>query len=404
MSTMKHKNRSRMDHGGFTLVELLVVMTIIAAIAGLTIPAIAAVMKRARQASMTAELSLIEQGVSSYNTKYKDYPPDFSNWNIVRDHYLKIFPDIADSELTLLFRLCDDFADNDPNQLTTTANVFVPAQMNRAEALVWSLGGFSSDPQFPFTGEGGPLKILDPTGLRTDPANVEYNPVRNSPEMNFEESRLTMSKPANLGAARNYTNRFASNDDSGNVGDLVDPFPSYQLRQGQSPVVYFDSRTYAYSPGVNGAGVPEFNGYVRFTSDSESGFDGIRPVYSQNPNFVPDPSPYPTIASALTGWQFANPDTYQVLAPGLDGLFGDVTDVDGGNVPNNSEPLYFQVGGNAIWPKTSTPAPPATTPNDLIYTAISKYDVTGVSGLRRSLNPFRDNLSNVVDKTFGDSL
>ena len=194
---------TRKDLGGFTLVELLVVITIIGVIAGLAIPAIGQVRKSMLRAAMKAELNVIEQGFDSYKTKYGDYPPDFSDWSIVRRHYLKIFPDIAQSELTLLLLLLDNEPDNDPttaSQAASPAN-FLPFAMDRAEAVVWSLGGFSADPQFPFTGEGGPLEFLPVidnggtplAGDRANPSHYQYRAIRNAPLVEFNAKQVTFN-------------------------------------------------------------------------------------------------------------------------------------------------------------------------------------------------------------------
>lgn len=382
--------------GGFTLVELLVVITIISAIAALSIPAITYVLKVASRGAQKSELTAIESGIDSYYTKHGDYPPDFSNWNIVRRHYLKIYPDISDSELTLLLRLCDDLPDG--TQGNTTGN-YVASQMNRAECVVWSLGGFSSDPQFPFTGNGGPLAVIDQSGSRIDPANVEYNPTRNAPEIDFQPDRLSFVAP-NPALAKSFTNRFQSNDDSGNAGDTVDVFPSYRLKDGASPVVYFDSRTYVFNAGTSAA--PAFNGFLRATSESVTGFDGIRPVYSTNTGLVPPSSgTYGTIEAALAGWQFMNPNTYQLLAPGLDGFYGELIDSNPANDPTRDLPVYWQISGNAVQPNTG-----ASTPAQLFRSDCSRFDVTGFSGglLQRSVNPCRDNMANFVSGTFEDEL
>jgi prepilin-type N-terminal cleavage/methylation domain-containing protein len=383
---------------GFTLVELLVVITIIGAIAALAIPAINNVRKTVAEASMRAELVNIENGIDSYYTKYGDYPPDFSDWNLVRRHYLKIFPDIDDGELQLLYMLCDDMADNNTNQMTASTNYDVTA-MDRAEALVWSLGGFSSDPQFPFTGEGGPLAVLDPTVSRHNPANVEYNPTRNAPEVDFEPGRLSFVS-FNEANPKGFNNRFESNDDTiptrANPRDL---FPTYILRDGSSPVVYFDARTYALAVPNPSASVPAFNGYLRFTSDSESGFDGLRPVYSNVPGENPDPNAYGSLTNAAQGWQFENPKTFQLLAPGLDGLYGQLTDSNGGTDPSDTAPVYFQTSGDLIVLDAN-----ATNPAGLKNGLVSRFDLTGLPAGLRDV-PFRDNMGNfLTEKTFGAQL
>ncbi|MCA9138344.1 MAG: hypothetical protein KDB00_16350, partial [Planctomycetales bacterium] len=379
------------------LVELLVVIAIIGAIAALTASALGRAMQSAARAGMKAEMTNIESGIESYYTKYGDYPPDFSNWSIVQRHYLKIFPDIATSELQLLFRLCDVLPDNDANQMTATSTntAYDPTAMDRAEAIVWSLGGFSSDAQFPFTGAGGPLVLLNPAGQRDDPTNVEYNPTRNAPEIDFQTDRLSTTTP-NAGAPRSYTNRFASKDNDG-ANNPNDVFPTYVLRDDQSPVVYFDSRTYTYNAGT--LANPLYNGYARQTSESVTGFDGVRPVYSQNPGLTPDPNTYGSFDAALAGWQFVNPKTYQLLSPGLDGLYGEFLDADPTNDPTADAPVYWQLGGNLI-----QPVPTATLPSGLVFLGVSRFDITGITALQSSSNPFKDNMANFIQGSFEDEL
>ncbi|MCC9601481.1 prepilin-type N-terminal cleavage/methylation domain-containing protein [Stieleria sp. JC731] len=388
------------DRSGFTLVELLVVIAIIGAIAAIAIPAIGRVIRAAGKAAQQSELASLESGIESYYTKYGDYPPDFSNWGIVKRHYLKIFPDIAQSELNLLFRLCDQTADNDASQMSVAiidAN-FDPTALDRAEAVVWSLGGFSSDPQFPFTGDGGPLKILNASGSRQDPANVEYNTSRTAAEISLEPGNLSVKTPTGTGS-RTYTDRFASADDDSALNPN-DVFPVYRLKPGASPVVYFDSRTYAIDV-VAGSGNPSvYNGYARASTDSATGYDGIRPVYSNNPGATPTGGA--TYAASginpLAGWQFVNPNTYQLMGPGLDGLYGEVFDTTPNDPPTAGDPpIYFKLDGTAVWPVGT-----ATAPSGLIRPDIQRFDVTGL--VSRSLNPFRDNMGNVVDGTFEDIL
>lgn len=403
LSTTTRRLAGRPNRHAFTLVELLVVIAVIGVLVGLAIPAIARARRSAISSAMKAEVTNIENGMNSYNTKYGDYPPDMVSWPIVRRHYLKIFPDIAQSELNLLFRLCDNLPDNDANQMSPiSALTWNGAVLDRAEAVVWNLGGFSSDPQYPFTGSGGPLLVVNPALSRENPLNVEYNPNRVAPIVEFEAGRLSLvpKDPTVAGS------RYLSLDD-----DLLgnDVFPTYVLREGQSPVVYFDSRTYRFNAGDEASGTPAlrylFNGYARTTSDTPSGIDAIRPVVSINPDKNAPGANYGTVASALTAWLFENPRTFQVLAPGLDGLYGGISDSDFGNDPANSPPVYWQSSGQLI---DTSLAGTAATPPDLFFrpggVLIQRFDVTAIGGFEVSGNPFQDNLCNFIPGTFIDNI
>ncbi len=415
-----NNQRSESHRSGFTLVELLVVITIIAAIAGLTIPAVGVVIKSVRQSAMKAEISNIEQAIDAYNNKYNDYPPDFSDWNIVKRHYLKIFPDIANSELNLLFALCDTFPDNDPTAVppTSPAPTYDPFVMDRAEALVWSLGGFSSDPQYPFTGSGGPLELppsilIDGTATPTNPniaSHYQYRAIRNSPFIDFEPKRLLLratsstNGPSYVSGSGAY-DRNVSTDEPRNITggfpalyQTPDIFPSYVLREGHKPVVYFDSRTYAWNNGNTAAPIV-FNAYVSYENDTNIGsldpdtIDGIRPVYTRQPNTPPAGGYAATFGASAASWQFANPSSFQLLAPGLDGRFGYLLDADGGG-PSNAAPVFWRTDGALMSLVVGGPAQPLT--------GISRFDITGF--VSRASNSMRDNQSNFTAKTFVDEL
>jgi prepilin-type N-terminal cleavage/methylation domain-containing protein len=83
---MNHKNKRliRQIHppyvvagkcGGFTLMELLIVLAIISLLVGLLLPALSAVRKAAREAKQRAQLTTIELGISAFKNDYGDYPP-----------------------------------------------------------------------------------------------------------------------------------------------------------------------------------------------------------------------------------------------------------------------------------------------------------------------------------------
>jgi prepilin-type N-terminal cleavage/methylation domain-containing protein len=67
--------RSRLGRGGFTLIELGIVIVIIGILAALLLPAINGAVRRARDASVNSEINLMAQAMASFKSTYGDYPP-----------------------------------------------------------------------------------------------------------------------------------------------------------------------------------------------------------------------------------------------------------------------------------------------------------------------------------------
>jgi prepilin-type N-terminal cleavage/methylation domain-containing protein len=78
---MSSSTKSVDRHGGFTLVELLVVITIIGILVSLLVPTLAAAVVKAREAAISLEIKQLQMAMESFKTdrKTKLYPPDFSN-------------------------------------------------------------------------------------------------------------------------------------------------------------------------------------------------------------------------------------------------------------------------------------------------------------------------------------
>ncbi|MFG0263132.1 MAG: type II secretion system protein, partial [Novipirellula sp. JB048] len=203
---------------GFTLVEILVVITIIGILTAIAIPAINNAVRSARQTAIRMEINSLEQAVEKYREKYGDYPPDFSDVDVVTRHYRKIFPRISANDLALV----------------------TSGDIDRAEALVWALGGYSDDVQRPFTGAGGPLvwtgdgsnRYTD-SGVtdadRQDLGNFQINNDRVNAFFDFDASRLNYTSPDST-ATLAGTNRYLSTDDG-------DAFLTYAARTDGAPFV-----------------------------------------------------------------------------------------------------------------------------------------------------------------------
>src|SRR4051794_6481624 len=74
---IKSMNKNRFSARGFTLVEMLVVIAIIAILAGMIMPALSKAKQRALVTTSRTEMHGIEAAISQYHATYSRYPtPD----------------------------------------------------------------------------------------------------------------------------------------------------------------------------------------------------------------------------------------------------------------------------------------------------------------------------------------
>lgn len=262
---------------GFTLVELLVTITIIGILMAIAVPTAYSAYVRAKKGAMKIEVTNLATAVEQYKQKYGDYPPDGSSWDVVARHIRKAFPRAVASELTVLQAACGG----------TGSGTFPLGVMNRAEALVFFLGGFSTDPQHPFTGPGGPFVIVAGSPVyNTDRENAIYDFGSTLLLDTVDETAFGMTV---LGAA-----------------EPADIMPVSRLKGLTVPTAYFDSRTYVFDvPSVG----PFFNNYEN-SSASALAFGTARPYLST------------TTSTSTGGDKYQNDKTFQIVCAGLDNRFG----------------------------------------------------------------------------------
>ena len=123
----------------------------------------------------------------------------------------------------------------------------------------------------------------------------------------------------------------------------------------------------------------------------------VRPVYSTTVNVSPANPNYGSYAGAAQAFFFENPQTFQLLSPGLDGLYGEMADSTPANDPTIDAPVYFQVDGSMIQLD-----PTQTDADGLKSSVVSRFDVSAV--VSSTENPFKDNLANFIDGAFEDEL
>jgi general secretion pathway protein G len=90
MRSEKTRRVSRRWQGGFTLVELMVVMLIISVLAAIAIPAFIASIKSAREAVLKEDLHIMRQAIDSYTMDKQKGPQSLDD--LVQGGYLKEIP------------------------------------------------------------------------------------------------------------------------------------------------------------------------------------------------------------------------------------------------------------------------------------------------------------------------
>jgi prepilin-type N-terminal cleavage/methylation domain-containing protein len=294
---------------GFTLVELLVVIGIIALLAALVTPAVMRSMSTARAAAVKTEIDLLSTALMTYKNEYGSFPPadmrglwDDGNKAVdkahpVYKHLKRAFPRLSE-----------------PEGLTASqvSPYYFMAQMSPAQALVFWLQGFYENPQFPLT-NGVPLTIAAP---RSGDAQGSRRKL-----FDFDDKRLYAASegyfPALEFSAAHYGDpqSFKSRN---NANGFAREYPVYfpNIPNAGVPFVYFPSSCYSAGPG----------GPVK---DAISSFGATPPVFYYHavgtngepafvsPYFNSNPPAQPTFAQL-----HQNPDTFQLIAGGADGSYG----------------------------------------------------------------------------------
>jgi general secretion pathway protein G len=86
----RSRSGSRKRESGFTLLELLVVMTIIGILAAIAVPALRDSPQRAREATLREDLFTLRSVIDQYHGDKGNFPPDLQT--LVTDGYLRKIP------------------------------------------------------------------------------------------------------------------------------------------------------------------------------------------------------------------------------------------------------------------------------------------------------------------------
>ncbi len=350
---------------GFTLVEVLMVIAIIGVLVGLLVPVVNIALNAAKKRAIAMEVTTIANAVEQYRQKYGDLPPDGSSSVVMTRHFRKVFPQIASSELALL-----------SPPLVNTSTGAPLGVMDPPEALVFFLGGFSSDPVYPLSGPGGPFFIVNAAGVQvnsSEPAasrSVQYNPDRNEPLYEFKQPQLTLEVTGGVTLSTDEALLFGP---PLNVNDVL---PVYVPSGKTAPFVYFDHRTYSYASSAGAF----YNHYT----PTGIGAGAARPYRSDDVRTTVAATP----ANADAYYRYMNEDGFQIQSAGLDDSYGGIPFVPG----SGGGPVFFRFpSGDSIDFGRLPGAMPAV--GDLTAYA-------NTSGVSTQL----DNATNFSEGVLGDSL
>lgn len=157
---------SRKPKLGFTLTELLVVITIIGILSALLLGAVQNALLRAKQAEVTLELQQMGAAIEDLKNEFGAYPPNAMNNNVNtlgQTDYVRMFKKAfprSKEPPTLIQALAAraDATGGGPFDIELPVG---SGGLNGAEAVYFWLGGFSDDVAYPISGPGGPSFQVD---------------------------------------------------------------------------------------------------------------------------------------------------------------------------------------------------------------------------------------------------
>lgn len=170
---------------GFTLVELLAVIMIIATLAALVTPAVMQSLAKARNSAIKAEIDMLHMALMNYQSEYGVLPPcveptnywttnQYTRGGPSAKHLQRLFPRCAQPEV----------------QLNTTSASSSPVRLTQMNALVAWLTGFTPSPTTPLIPAASRVKLFDFDQSRIDSSTTAYFPSgkKGSPYIYFDAS------------------------------------------------------------------------------------------------------------------------------------------------------------------------------------------------------------------------
>ena len=305
-----------LKRSAFTLVELLIVITIIGILVGLLLPAVRGALNSANELAVRTEMTQIEQAIESFNTQYNFYPPSFEQYNRSEAS------NINHPGLAAFLRHLNRIAPNHQETRSSFPGINAPRavvwwnkvgrHLDQTSSLMFWLTGLTKSQQFPLT--GGAFRPIPAFGVDTYSNGAPFLVGNGSPALPdgspFVIERVDFLQ--NLSPGQFLFNTV-------DASDLLDDSETLNSLQSRNVDVVPASEL-AVTAGYRQAKGP---------SNSENLF-----VYRDAPSYIPNPlnlrrSGYAYITNLpnplgdpIGDATFANPRTYQLISPGLDGELG----------------------------------------------------------------------------------
>jgi prepilin-type N-terminal cleavage/methylation domain-containing protein len=270
---------------GFTLVEILVAITVIAILAGMLIVGVFPALNRAKETAIQVELSTLERAVEDFKLKFGVYPPSFTR--------IRSAQNPPNQMLVELNRINRNHREGDiaPGQGKSYIELWWEQvgqfiRPEEGEDLVFWLSGLCKNRQFPLT--NGLQTGVVPSAFENDADGIEREIFAN-----FKKKQLIIvGSPARAGYSQ--------------TPNLAAPF------------LYIDAGSYL--PALVNPQVPRIAPYWRWIDPPNSITDSIPTLDQINNRAV----------------IFENAKTFQLVAPGINNLTGGTGGDD------------FRMGGNVL--------------------------------------------------------
>ena len=336
---------------GFTLVEMLVVITIIGLLAGLAIPAVIVARTHVRNAAVAMEVKQLEIACQAYKERFGEYPPDLDGdvtnttvQNTILRHLAKAFPRYIPGVST----------QGGPNPQVGWQG-FLADVFNGWSVSVTDSGYANNDAYFLLSPSsalifflgGKPAWQVDASGNPILPNNAAFNsaqPVTGflgfsaNPLNPFDStaSRIQAFYDFNLSCLQFVTTGSRANNAPG--GFVFWPDNAFDTTNG-SPIVYFraengnyttDSQTAWADPAGTGSANLKYWFRSAAAGDTVKVFPAADFRLSQG-------------AAATTPYVWINPNSVQIFTSGLDATYTQPTDY---TATTYYRPLQFPTGGN----------------------------------------------------------